>query len=114
MCRVEQFSEPGDYEALRIFNRPIVIARDKTGKLNAFYNMCRHRGVEVADGKGNTKLFKCPYHGWTYDLNGNLVGAAYMKESEGFVEKECRLRSEERRVGKESVSTCSSRWAPCH
>src|SRR3546814_18509436 len=69
-----------DYEALRIFNRPIVIARDKTGKLNAFYNMCRHRGVEVADGKGNTKLFKCPYHGWTYDLNGYLVGAAYMKD----------------------------------
>src|SRR3546814_19966176 len=55
--------------------------------------MCRHRGVEVADGKGNTKLFKCPYHGWTYDLNGNLVGAAYMKESEGFVQKECRLPS---------------------
>src|SRR3546814_17629423 len=56
MGRVEQFSEPGDYEALRIFNRPIVIARDQTGKLNEFYKMCRHRGVAVADGTGNTKL----------------------------------------------------------
>src|SRR3546814_12763308 len=78
--RVRQFREPGDYEALLIFKRPNVIARDKTGKLNAFYNMCRHRGVEVADGKGHTELFKCPYHGWTYDLNGYLVGAAYMKD----------------------------------
>lgn len=91
MGRVEQFANPGDYEARRVLGRPIVIARDKDGVLGAFYNMCRHRGVEVAEGSGTTRRFKCPYHGWTYDLSGKLIGAAYMKESDGFDPKTCRL-----------------------
>ncbi|WP_374447835.1 SRPBCC family protein [Stella sp.] len=89
--REEQFAAPGDYEARRIAERPIVIARDKRGELNAFYNMCAHRGVEVAEGRGNARMFKCPYHGWTYDLTGQLTGAAYMRESEGFDPAGCRL-----------------------
>ncbi len=89
--REEQFENPGDYEARRIIDRPTIIARDKDGTLGAFHNMCRHRGVEVAEGKGNLRHFKCPYHGWTYDLSGKLLGAAYMKESEGFDPSTCRL-----------------------
>jgi len=89
--RVEQFANPGDYEARRVLDRPIIIARDKDGTLGAFYNMCQHRGVEVAEGKGNVRHFKCPYHGWTYDLAGNLRGAAYMKETDGFDLANCRL-----------------------
>jgi Rieske 2Fe-2S family protein len=69
-----------------------VIARDKAGDLHASYNMCVHRGVEVAYGSGNTRSFKCPYHGWVYDLDGSLTGAAYMKDSEGFDLKSCRMR----------------------
>jgi Rieske 2Fe-2S family protein len=91
MGRVEQFANPGDYEARRVLNRPIIIARDNEGTLGAFYNMCQHRGVEVAEGKGNVRLFKCPYHGWTYDLSGKLRGAAYMKETDGFDPATCRL-----------------------
>ncbi|MFO1081051.1 MAG: aromatic ring-hydroxylating dioxygenase subunit alpha [Reyranellaceae bacterium] len=91
MGRVEQFANPGDYEARRILGRPIVIARDQEGQLGAFYNMCRHRGVEVAEGRGNTRIFKCPYHGWTYDLAGRLRGAAHMRDSDGFDPKTCRL-----------------------
>ncbi|VTU37558.1 Salicylate 5-hydroxylase, large oxygenase component [Variovorax sp. PBS-H4] len=91
MGRVEQFANPGDYEARRILGRPIIIARNKEGVLHAFHNMCRHRGVEVAEGKGNARSFKCPYHGWTYDLNGQLVGAAYMKDTEGFDPSGCKL-----------------------
>lgn len=91
MGRVEQFPNPGDYEARRILERPIIIARNKEGTLHAFHNMCRHRGVEVAEGKGNARSFKCPYHGWTYDLNGQLVGAAYMKDTDGFDPSSCRL-----------------------
>jgi Rieske 2Fe-2S family protein len=91
MGRVEQFATPGDYEARRVLDRPIIIARDKAGKLGAFYNMCQHRGVEVAEGRGNTSFFKCPYHGWTYDLAGKLRGAAYMKDSAGFDPSSCRL-----------------------
>lgn len=91
MGRTEQFPNPGDYEARRILERPLIIARNKEGTLQAFHNMCRHRGVEVAEGKGNARSFKCPYHGWTYDLNGQLVGAAYMKDTDGFDPSSCRL-----------------------
>src|SRR3546814_9249554 len=54
--------------------------------------MCVHRGVEVAEGRGNTRAFKCPYHGWIYDLEGKLTGAAHMKDSAGFDLSNCRLR----------------------
>ena len=69
-----------------------MIARDRSGTLRASYNMCVHRGVEVAQGCGNAKAFKCPYHGWIYDLDGRLTGAAYMKESVGFALAGQRMR----------------------
>ncbi|MBN9429491.1 MAG: aromatic ring-hydroxylating dioxygenase subunit alpha [Burkholderiales bacterium] len=89
--RAEQFGKPGDYRALRLLGRPVLIARNKEGAIHAFHNMCLHRGVEVADGEGNARSFKCPYHGWTYDLNGQLVGAAYMKDTEDFDAATCTL-----------------------
>ena len=82
--RTEELPNPGDYMTLRIAGEPIVIARSPEGELDAFYNMCVHRGVEVADGSGNAKAFKCPYHGWIYDLSGRLTGAAYMRDCPGF------------------------------
>lgn len=89
--RAEQFEKAGDYQAKRLLGRPILIAKNKDGEIQAFHNMCRHRGVEVADGEGNVRNFKCPYHGWTYDLNGRLIGAAYMRDTEDFDPAECRL-----------------------
>jgi phenylpropionate dioxygenase-like ring-hydroxylating dioxygenase large terminal subunit len=82
--RVEELSNPGDYMALRIAGEPIIVARGHDGGLHASYNMCVHRGVEVAQGCGNVRAFKCPYHGWTYDLDGRLTGAGYMKDCVGF------------------------------
>lgn len=93
MGRVEQFDKPGDYQARRIFGRPVLIAKNRQGKIQAFHNMCLHRGVEVAAGEGNVRAFKCPYHGWTYDLDGRLTGAAYMKDTEGFDPDTCTLPS---------------------
>lgn len=90
--RVEELADPGDFMTMRIAEEPVIVARDKTGALNAFYNMCVHRGVEVAYGSGNTRSFKCPYHGWVYALDGQLTGAAYMSESDGFDLKSCRLK----------------------
>lgn len=92
VARAEELSNPGDYLTLRIAGEPIVVTRDQDGALRAFYNMCVHRGVEVAQGCGNTRAFKCPYHGWIYDLAGRLTGAAYMKEAAGFVPGEQRMR----------------------
>ena len=92
--RVEQFPNPGDYMATRIVGEPVVVCRNDKGELNAFANVCRHRGTEVAPkGTGNVKEFSCPYHGWLYDLNGSLVGAPYTKEiRETFDIKNCRLK----------------------
>jgi len=90
--RIEELPNPGDYLTMRIVGEPIIVARDKTGVLHATYNMCVHRGVEVAYGSGNARSFKCPYHGWVYDLDGRLTGAAYMKESEDFDLSTCRMR----------------------
>lgn len=82
--RVEEFEQLGDYLTLRIADEPIVVCRDEEGRLNAFYNVCRHRGTEVAVGQGNTTSFQCPYHAWTYDLSGRLKGAPFTKEIENF------------------------------
>ena len=91
VARVEEIDNPGDYMTRRIVDEPVIIARNADGEINAFANVCRHRGVEVASGTGNLEEFSCPYHGWLYDLDGRLVGAPYMKEAEGFDPASCRL-----------------------
>ena len=90
--RVEEVENPGDYITFRVTDEPGIVARDDLGNLNAFSNVCRHRGVEVASGAGNLKEFRCPYHGWTYDLAGKLLGAPYMSEAKGFDPAGCRLK----------------------
>jgi choline monooxygenase len=92
MGREEELEKPGDFMTRRIVGEPIIIARNKDRTLRAYFNMCAHRGVEVAEGDGNTRAFKCPYHGWVYDLEGKLTGAGHMKESAGFNPANCRLR----------------------
>jgi choline monooxygenase len=83
--RCEEIEKPGDYLTLRVADEPIVVCRDDDGELNAFYNVCAHRGTEVVMSPcGNAKRFSCPYHGWTYDLKGKLAGAAYMQDVENF------------------------------
>jgi len=91
--RVEQFAKPGDYRALRIAGEPLLVCRDGQGRLNAFSNVCRHRGVEVASGEGNREEFSCPYHGWTYGLDGKLLGAPLSKtvDPASFDFASCRL-----------------------
>ena len=88
----QELESSGDYLTLRVLGEPTLLTRDNEGKLNAFANVCLHRGVEVATGRGNLKEFMCPYHGWLYDLEGRLVGAPYMKEAEGFDPTRCRLK----------------------
>jgi Rieske 2Fe-2S family protein len=89
--RIEEIENPGDYMAFRILNEPVVVVRSKTGAINAFSNICQHRGVELVTDRGNVKEFSCPYHGWAYNLEGRLLGAPYMREAEGFDVANCRL-----------------------
>jgi choline monooxygenase len=91
--REEEIEKPGDYLALRILGEPVVLVRSEAGVVNAFANICLHRGVELVQGSGNKRLFSCPFHGWSYDLGGRLVGAPYMKDSEDFDLSKHRLAS---------------------
>jgi phenylpropionate dioxygenase-like ring-hydroxylating dioxygenase large terminal subunit len=64
---------PGDYYATDIAERPILIVRGKDGVARGFLNACRHRGVKLAEGCGHAKGFTCPYHGWTFSTDGELI-----------------------------------------
>lgn len=64
----------GDYLTEEVAGVPVLLVRNRDGVLGAFANICRHRGAPVAGGCGNVKAFSCPYHGWTYALDGSLAG----------------------------------------
>ena len=89
--RVEEFESAGAYRALRVAGEPLLVCRDEKGALNAFSNVCQHRGVEVATGEGTLKSFRCPYHAWVYDLEGKLLGAPHSREVEGYDFAGCAL-----------------------
>ncbi|MCB2073569.1 MAG: aromatic ring-hydroxylating dioxygenase subunit alpha [Novosphingobium sp.] len=65
---------PGTFKADEIVGVPVLLVRDGEGRLRAFLNVCRHRGAPVAAGCGQATRFSCPYHAWTYDQAGQLVG----------------------------------------
>ena len=69
---LEQVTEAGSYFTCRAGATPIVVVRGRDGDLRAFVNVCRHRGHEVASGCGRRETLQCPYHAWTYDLDGSL------------------------------------------
>ena len=76
-----QLAEVGDYLVLNVASESAIVVRSKQGGINAFANVCRHRGSIVCLGKsGNQRKFECPYHGWMYDTDGNLIAARNMPE----------------------------------
>src|SRR6202790_1586741 len=79
--RVDQVRGKGDFFTAEIAGEPIVVARGEDGELRAFYNVCRHHAAAVVtQAEGCAKQFRCPYHGWTYGIDGALKG---MVEFEG-------------------------------
>jgi phenylpropionate dioxygenase-like ring-hydroxylating dioxygenase large terminal subunit len=73
-CPSAALPEQGSYVARMAAGNPIVVTRDGDGSVSAFINACRHRGMQVAEGNGCAKALSCPYHGWTYGLDGTLKG----------------------------------------
>jgi phenylpropionate dioxygenase-like ring-hydroxylating dioxygenase large terminal subunit len=69
-----QWAAPGSFRTDDYAGVPVLIARGRDGKLRAFLNVCRHRGAKVAQGCGKARLFVCPYHAWSYDLGGKVMG----------------------------------------
>jgi nitrite reductase/ring-hydroxylating ferredoxin subunit len=69
-----RLAKPGDFVAEDVAGMPVLMTRGPDGEVRAFANICRHRGAPVAQGCGNARAFTCPYHGWTYDNAGKLLG----------------------------------------
>lgn len=88
--RVEEIPKPGDYLTLRVADEPVLVVRQKDNTIVAMANVCAHRGTEVATGSGHTRFFTCPYHGWVYELDGQLKDAQHLEKTD-FVAKNCRL-----------------------
>jgi len=82
--RVDQVEKPGDYFAGSLLDLPYVVVRGEDGVLRAFHNVCRHHAAQVCEGEGKRGEFVCPYHGWTYRLDGKLVKAPRLGASEVF------------------------------
>ena len=86
--RTEEVPNPGDYIVRDIAGESVFIVRNDAGELRAFYNVCSHRGTKFLDDAATTrsvrKAFVCPYHAWTFDLNGRLIGSPNVREDEHF------------------------------
>ena len=106
VCREEELPRPGDSLVLEVLGESILVVRNREGLLRAFYNVCRHRGsrlcraadeplaagrVALAGGVTGGRLIVCPYHQWSYDLNGALVAAPHLGAGTGFDKQEYRL-----------------------
>ncbi len=77
-------AEPGDYFTTTVADEPIVVARTRQGELKAMSAVCQHRAMLVAEGHGNARGFVCPYHHWTYGLDGRLINAPAMERACDF------------------------------
>ena len=105
--RASQIPEPGDYfTATLLGDEPVIVVRTREGRINVMSSICQHRAMCVTapaerpkdewfdpppECSGSTRNFRCPYHWWTYDLDGRLIGAPEMHQRPGFVRSEIAL-----------------------
>ena len=93
LCHLSQLKQDGSYLARQLFGEPVVATRDKSGTVRVLSNVCRHRNAVIAQGSGACRGSRmvCPYHGWTYGLDGKLIGAPFMQETEDFSRTDVKL-----------------------
>lgn len=89
--RASALAASGDYVTLELAGQPIIVLRAQDGALRAMSNVCRHRMSTLLEGRGNTRSIVCPYHAWTYNLDGSLRGAPAMTQNEGFCKSDYQL-----------------------
>ncbi|HBD91397.1 MAG TPA: (2Fe-2S)-binding protein [Gemmobacter sp.] len=82
--RAETLPNPGDYLTMEIAGEPVVVLRDRGGEIRAMSNVCRHRMSTLLQGRGSVRAITCPYHAWTYNLDGSLRGAPAMTLNDSF------------------------------
>ena len=74
----------GHYLSFSINDQPVFVMRGRDGVIRGFSNVCLHRMMRLVEGQGSCQRLVCPYHAWTYDLDGRLLGAPHMKQTPGF------------------------------
>lgn len=91
--RAEQIATPGDFILVDVAGESVIVTRDARGDVRAFFNVCRHRGTRVCgEARGHfTNSIQCPYHAWTYSLDGTLLAARNMQDVPGFERAEYSL-----------------------
>ncbi len=72
-CMADEVSQPGDHVVYDVADQSLIVVRSKDGRLRAFYNSCLHRGTKLRTEDGRVASFRCPFHGWRWDLEGTLV-----------------------------------------
>ena len=117
VCREEELPKAGDHRVLDVLGESVLLVRNREGCLRAFYNVCRHRGARLCRTPGDTvaagrvalqggltagRLIVCPYHQWSYDLNGALVAAPHLGAATRFDRDELPLHP----VGVETWGGC--------
>lgn len=84
MAHVSELREKGDYVIRNVGDSPFIVCRDKDGEIRAYLNACTHRGAQLCRAsRGNARLFRCPYHGWTFENTGKLRGVPVKSEAYG-------------------------------
>ena len=77
-----QIPKPGDFFVSSMGEESVILCRDRQGEIHVFLNSCTHRGMKVCRyDEGNTPVFSCPYHGWSFATDGKLVGVPYFKDA---------------------------------
>lgn len=89
--RADALKAPGDYLTAELAGQPVVVIRDHDGGVRALSNVCLHRMSTMMEGRGHARVLRCPYHGWTYNLDGTLRGAPAMSRNAGFCKDAYRL-----------------------
>jgi anthranilate 1,2-dioxygenase (deaminating, decarboxylating) large subunit len=88
VAHVSELPKPGDFRSTFVGRHPVIVVRDRQDKIHVLENRCRHRGATVCEKtKGNTTGFTCPYHSWSYALDGKLRGLPYSDGYEDVIEK---------------------------
>lgn len=93
--RADEIANPGDYVLRTIAGESVIVVRGRDRALRAFYNVCRHRGTRLCeDPRGRfSETIQCPYHAWTYTIDGQLIGAPHMNEVAGFDKRDFPLHA---------------------
>jgi phenylpropionate dioxygenase-like ring-hydroxylating dioxygenase large terminal subunit len=89
--RESAIPNPGDYFTLEVADEPLIVVRTHLGSISVLSNVCRHRAALMLNASGHCRALRCPYHGWSYDLNGHLINAPLMTRTAAFKKQDVTL-----------------------